>query len=743
MACGAALGALIAVSGGPAADAQTTTPDKSAKTTDVGEVVVTARKREERLRDVPIAASVIDSASLEKRASVEDTGAIVTSVPGARFNNLTSSTLSEVSLRGSGTARGTNADTGVGLYANGVYVGGGLQFARNYTQIDFFDLGRAEILRGTLGALYGRNAVGGAINLISQQPLFDNSGGALLDYGPDIKKKLASVVENFKVNDEFAVRLGAQFVDQESGLYKEVSLGRASDEQHGWILRGQARYEHGPLDATFLMQYSHLTIGGGEASLTIKAGTGCPATAAAVCYLKNYFQTPYVLPFNTLSYVNQGVTQGILTVNYDLNWAKLTSVTSFRRRSTDFVSDNDLMDAATLAGLRANGTVTGGANQRTDSYQNLGDLTYTYYEDIHLAGGDRLNWLGGVEFVRIGSRYNPLQVTANPVGAETFNGLNYISWAPYGSVGYNVTDTVNLSAELRYTDDQKGFWSYGDTFPAHVVNVPLVSRTFNSTNWSYNLIADWKFMPEWMAYAKVGTGYRAGGFNSGVGVAPPLVAPRPLQPTFGNEESITYEVGAKGNLLANLYTTIAAYKTHVKGALTQVDNGCFVGNPQCSVRPTNFAINGGDADLWGIEWEGNLSYHLGPGSGLLKATASRQSGTFKGGVYDGFDVPQTPDWLYSANLDYNVPVGSVMLFGDVNYIGQRGGKESVAVGTTAPASLKPYDVVDLRLGVRWKSTELAYYVSNLTNDQYTFIDSGTSTRWSPPRTYGIQLRYRW
>ena len=101
-------------------------------------------------------------------------------------------------------------------------------------------------------------------------------------------------------------------------------------------------------------------------------------------------------------------------------------MTSVRERRTQFISDNDLTDAQTFAALRTAGIITGGANQRTDSFQNLEDLTTSYYQDLHLAGDrDRLTYLFGIEYLRIGSHYEPAQITANPVGAKSVSGLDY------------------------------------------------------------------------------------------------------------------------------------------------------------------------------------------------------------------------------------------------------------------------------------------------------------------------------
>lgn len=93
-----------------------------------------------------------------------------------QFNNTGAPSTSELSIRGSGTARATSADSGLGLYRNGVFIAGGIQFGRNFFRADLFDLERVEMLRGTQGALYGRNAVGGAINMIFARPQFVESG---------------------------------------------------------------------------------------------------------------------------------------------------------------------------------------------------------------------------------------------------------------------------------------------------------------------------------------------------------------------------------------------------------------------------------------------------------------------------------------------------------------------------------------------------------------------------------------
>jgi len=153
-ACASVL-ALSVICEAPRADAQTTTAAKAAPqdTTEVGEVIVTARKRNERLRDVPVSASVVEGSEIAQRGGLQGVKDLVTSLPSVAFGDTSTPLTSEVSIRGSGTSRGTSAESGVGLYRDGAYVGGGAQGGRTFSRFDLFDVSQIEVLRGTQGAL--------------------------------------------------------------------------------------------------------------------------------------------------------------------------------------------------------------------------------------------------------------------------------------------------------------------------------------------------------------------------------------------------------------------------------------------------------------------------------------------------------------------------------------------------------------------------------------------------------------
>lgn len=219
-----------------------------------GEIVVTANKREERLRDVPASVTVVTGEQLAAVGPVTNTADLVSSTPGVRFNNLANQVLSEVSIRGSGTQRATGADSSVGLYANGVYIGYSGSGGRNFAPIDSFDVERVEVLTGPQSALYGRNAEFGVINLISAKPRFETSGEAASTHTIETNQTIGSLIANFKVSDSLAVRVSAQGIDQNGGFAYNPTRDTYYDVTEGYIVRGQIRFRSGDLDVNLLAQ---------------------------------------------------------------------------------------------------------------------------------------------------------------------------------------------------------------------------------------------------------------------------------------------------------------------------------------------------------------------------------------------------------------------------------------------------------------------------------------------------------
>ena len=569
-----------AASAGVGATTQTDAREPGAT---VGEVVVVATRRNQQLRDVASTVNVVTGAQVAAAGPITNTGDLLQTVPGVRFNNLASPLLSEVSIRGSGTERATGADPAVGLFANGVYVGGGIGgggYGRNFSLIDSFDLDHAEILEGPQGALYGRNAEFGVVNLLATTPKFDYSGYVDESYSFENKANRATGVINYKLTDELAFRVGVQSINQSGGFFFNPDQDKYYDATNGWMGRAQLRFRHEHLDVTFLAQVQRLDLPSFNSSDDIPGG-GQFATIP-----QGFFQNPYSVPENGQNFSHEDISQGGIFLNYDFGWSKLTSTSSYRVRSTTKNYDNDNIDLAQEAQFQALNEKGAYPLAQNDSF----DREKVIYQDLHLAGatlGGRLNWLGGGEFLQQeGESSNT--VTANPcatnsapnpvVGAGLCGGTPttptcylllptskpcpavfpaatgagsygsdaegdgyYNSYSLYGSLSYRLGWGFSVIGDGRYTDDHKTFdqsvYSLYSTTPlTYKTGGEVAPETYklNHSNVTYTITLSEKLPGPWddLLYTKVGTGYRAGGFN--LSNTPPALTTIRGMPAFLN-----------------------------------------------------------------------------------------------------------------------------------------------------------------------------------------------------------------
>jgi iron complex outermembrane recepter protein len=196
----------------------------------LGTVTVSARKRDEALIDVPLSVSALGSEEIELLV-LDGIADYLRQLPGASLVNAGPEYLNDISIRGQGGGRQGFNESAVGIYRNGIYVAGGGFGGRSFNRLDFFDVRTIETYRGPQGALYGRNAVGGAMNVISNKPsteavTFD--GRVAFE---DIDRYEVSGVLNLPLAETFAARIGAFFIDQDGGFHTNLPTGKKTDVQ--------------------------------------------------------------------------------------------------------------------------------------------------------------------------------------------------------------------------------------------------------------------------------------------------------------------------------------------------------------------------------------------------------------------------------------------------------------------------------------------------------------------------------
>jgi iron complex outermembrane receptor protein len=743
----------------------------------VGDVVVTARRREEAVRDVPSTITALSSTQLEQKSPIEGVGDLLQTVPGVRFNGLQSENLAEVSVRGSGTQRATSADSGVGLFVNGAYAGSSTLGGRNFKRLDYFDLARVEVLEGPQGALYGRNSEFGTVNIVLAQPQFRDGGRVSATYTDDLQQMRLEAVVNHQLSDTMAVRFGAQVVGQGGGIYYNPNQNKYYDHTDGYIVRGQIRYSEGPWDVNLLLDAQDMNLP------TFVNQWVLPPGRLAVLP-QGYTGPRYDVPSDVANDLHQTVQRAMLIANYDFGWGKLTS-TSMLMRYTSLQNFAAAIDLATQASFQASGQI--GLYPLGGTTTDVEDKTL--YQDVHISGeaaGGTLQWLAGVEALAQDDDYtrdqrtSPCALTATsgicggtptapicyrliptaaacptvfplPFGSSRIVPSEFRSAAIYGSLTKTFGD-LSLTGELRYSRDRKTA-SQSDfrLYTTTPIGTPS-SYEFEQNNLSYSATASYRLSPSTLIYARTGTGYRAGGVNNGTVVA---VAPNPLRPTYDNEETTSYEIGVKSDISRNVFLRVSAYASRTTDAIASVSDGCTVANV-CGQVGSVFNLNGGTVEIQGVEASLDAVYDIGGGRLALSLNGANQSAKFvevQAGVAGlpvlDSSVAQTPDWTMSANVNYRRPIGPEMDgFFNIAYNGARGGGQDTVTATTPFIPLEDIDNVDLRTGVEYRRIMLALFVRNLTNEVIPVLklQQGSiplANRYSRPRTFGLTASYRW
>lgn len=725
-----------------------TTSASSSDVTNVGEVVITARRKEEQLRDVPIAASVVTGASLQAAGGISDASGILDSVPGSRYNNISTPLLSEVSVRASGTGRATNADSAVGLFADGVFVAGGLQYGRNFALIDYLDLDQALVLRGSQGGLYGRNAVEGVIDLQTVRPRFKDEGSIQLGYQPQTQQSTETIILNHAFTDYLAVRLAVEPIQQNKGFVYQPDFKNYVDATDGVMGKAQIRFAKDKLDANLMLEYQRMDIPNAWYNYNVNPG-------ASAAFAAGYVGPKYLMQFNTLQKANQNIDGVTLNLTYDLGWATLASTTGYRDRYSDTNADADGFDATSFAFAKSLGNSLAGVD--INKTQNVSDNTETIDQDLHLSGhvATKLDWVAGVEYFHINSADSLVQLKTpagtpgttafiNSFGTASPSKLTYKSEAAYVSLNYKITDAWAVSGDARYTDDHKEISELLLFANTSNLQVPPINNRLKSDNLSWNLTASYKIPGDWgdLVYVKAGSGYRAGGVNTYLGS--PL-APNPVQPSYLPETTLTYETGLKGNVTKYVYITVDAYALRTANALASVSNGCTAINI-CQQASTNFVENSGTATGSGIEANLNTVLHPLDGVLTLELNGSSQTAKYIDGVNKGGKVAQEPRYIAGATANYThaLPIEGVQGFINVVYNAQWGGIQDTAVSGPALVNLADFQLANVRVGATYKNFELAAYANNVTNYTYHLLFALNSLeRISLPRVYGMQLSYKW
>jgi outer membrane receptor protein involved in Fe transport len=430
-------------------------PAASRASADVEEVIVTATRRNERLQDVPAQVSAVSGDVLQslQARSLADFAALT---PGVSFLSPTPST-DLIVVRGITTGE-AQLNSAVGLYLDDVPIGSSTPFGSGSQAInlDTFDLNRVEVLNGPQGTLFGANALGGTVRYLSNAPQIDEFDGRIegevgdTDHG-GIDDALRAFV-NVPIDDQFALRL--EGVDQnDSGWVDDPTHGR-KNEGDSRTLQGRATllYQATP-DLSFTLNgYSDRITSNGLAAAFRDPTTHKPVGG-------NYDQSfASAQPSQEQLELVDGV------IDWNLHWAKLTSISAYQDLKTDEVADLAVAYSAIL------GSIFGPVGDEPYTL-NVGSRTKRFTQEARLASdsNDVFEWVAGAFYSNERTFQSDTIVNnADPNGLLLGLPIGHFGlpstareFALFGNATVYFSPTLDFTAGLRTSWDNQVFTSFG------------------------------------------------------------------------------------------------------------------------------------------------------------------------------------------------------------------------------------------------------------------------------------------
>jgi iron complex outermembrane receptor protein len=656
------------------------------------EVIVTAQKREQSIYDVPVAISAFSAEGIERQgiANLTDIGKFVPNLNVTEFSAGHTSSANPF-IRGIGLQDHLiTTDPGVGVYVDGIYLG--RQVGQNWS---LANIERVEVLRGPQGTLYGRNSIGGAINIITRKP-GDEEGGRVSVTAGTRDRLNADIYHNMRLSEKAALSVTAAYQSRD-GLGDFVNIPNAS-QRVGEMedLSGRIALLIEPNDRLSFL----LTADGNDGENGMRPyDTLIDELPNGAVYQAGYRNSDTSSnPYNN----NTGQADQVEVTNYAYGFsltmdAKITEDASLRLLASDRSSNYE-------AGLDDDGFFDdflsfpeeGEANQQSVELQ----LTGTPGAIDYVVG---LYW-----YEEKGHNFQDDTTFNGGPGGDFFLKQKTTSKAAYANVGYQVNDALRLAAGVRYTEDEKD---------AETVLFELIEES-NSRDWSetsWDVSASYKLNDRMTMYGTVQSGYQSGqyparpycligDFNFGTGV---LARPNCFQAP-DNITALNYEVGLKGQPFEFMQSSIAVFYTDYQDLPYQVSTTSGGG-----FSTANIIV---DQDSMGVELENTFQF----GSNFrLHTTLGYIDVDVKGN--NSFAVaPLTPELTTSISPELTVPMGSgeLILRADYSYRDEMYGEPSSDPGRFTKIDERDLINFDFTYRPADGNWSLSAYGKNVTDERY-------------------------
>jgi len=740
--CGA--GATALATGAAPAWAQESLPAPGAGPSEVSvdEVVVTARQRSESIQRVPAQVTAFTEQSIEAKG-IGNPSDFLSAVPNVTFLATQNAGTSFIVIRGISQAR--NSEPSVSVVVDGVPMTQPAQL--NQTLLDVKQI---EVLKGPQGALYGRNAIGGAILITTKPPSdhWESKVTAGYESGPGVK--LQGVVSG-PLSETLKVRAAVYYFDTDGHLKNTDTTDRSAARHADPVENFNARL-------SFLYQPTD------NFSADLRLSTDLLKTRGLYYVIPNFgsprFNDPNFtsqpINLNNSGRNNRQIYDAALKLNYDASYGAFSSITGYSTVWESLTGDGYPFDPFGKSRIAFDFAQSQFLDAKTFSQE----LRFTSPADR------RFRWIAGGQFfktkryISTGNMFDiadegvqPIYRTPNPASFQPQGQISFladsqdqVAWAGYLDTSTNLTDKLELSLNARYDSDRRKNRTETPQGFLTGAGIPATTGSRRSHTWSDfqpQAVLRYEAMDNLNVYASYSRGFRSGGFNqTGVATAAVAAGFDNVGDMFDAETADTFEAGFKSRWLDNRLTLNgSAYTTADKGAYYFVflasNSTQNLGNID-KARLTGFDLEA--TARFTPELTGNLGF--GYTDSEIKKFPGASSALVKGAK-----VPLVSDYTLNASLQYTREIWDgweAMVRIDDNLIGPTTFVIPVpAAGEPNPVARDAVNLVDFRASLKSDTWQITAWAKNVFNKHYnTEYSTGGFLFKGQPRTWGVDLTRR-
>ncbi len=711
----------------------------------IEEVIVTAQNREQNLQEVPIAINAFTVEIIEK-FMFSDVGEYLIRSPNASYTTDGSRSRRRLSIRGVTdflAINNTLKSSTFGFYLDGFSVAG------STSNPPIMDIERIEILHGPQATYFGRNSLGGGINITSKQPENTFGGSVMLDYSRFDTRDIEAVLNIPLIDEALAVRINYKNAESDGHIKNINAIGGGNDTKYEYA---KATLRYAPSDDFSF----NLIISTATEDVGMREGvpTGVFSTFAGGTLFAGQFpdrdgdglSDPFIdgvgfypnnrdrVNFNTPQSVGTNFKSIVARLDYEFSDKVFTSITGFI--NSDFF---------------LNGDIDGGSLDYFNEFRNIERESFSQEFRLQNTNDSGLQW-------NVGVLYNDDKGKIKNrtfIGAEERFGLpdgflidgqddtaGNEGWAVFGEVFYDVNDKLTISGGGRYSEETIDANIEG--FSGGFVQILTSEDTF--TNFSPRVTANYRFSDDINYYATISQGFKSGGVQ---------ISPFPSGESYDAETLWNYEVGIKGDFLDNRLRLNAALffmdwedlQTNFQQAEVD-DEGNFIlfsGTDNAESATSR----GAELSLTGLL---SNNFVVNFNVGYLDAEFDKFV-TFIDGqnrVLDGATIPLSPKWTASADAEYSFNINADFDgYARLEWSYRDGTKTLISglIQSGFPWEVPSYDFFNLRVGIDHKNYSIVAYAENLFDDNYytnAYQKAFSGGLHAEPsfRNYGVRLTYK-